>query len=58
MNQCENALVEFFRNDGHKLGWQGDAFGWTPEQTAIKAMKELLRINPTVSLPQIEVGLS
>lgn len=47
-----NELIQYFRNEGHRLGWQGDQYGWTPEQTAIKAMRELLRLHPMVALPQ------
>ena len=46
-------LVEFFRNEGHKLGFQGDVYGWTPEETAIEAMKYLLSISTNPVLSQL-----
>ena len=46
------ALIEFFRNEGASLGFNGDVEGWTPEQTAIDAMRELIRIKLALDLPQ------
>ena len=47
-------LVAFFRNDGHQIGKQGDACGWTPEETAVRAMRLLLKNDPTPVIPQGE----
>jgi hypothetical protein len=49
----QEALIEFFNNEGYRLGYQGDLYGWTPTQTAIVAMKELMKLEPMVALPQI-----
>lgn len=46
-------LVQFFRSqDGHWLAKQGGEWGWTPEHTAVVAMKELLAYRPHVILPR------
>lgn len=37
-------LVDFFRDEGAELGWEGDDKGWSPAETAIWAMKRLLRL--------------
>ena len=46
-------LVKFFRNEGSWLGTLGDENGWTPEQTAIAAMRKLLEMQRYPSLRQI-----
>lgn len=36
-------LVQFFRGEGYsRFGFNGDAQGWSPERTAIEAMREMM----------------
>lgn len=43
MKSEEDKLVEFFNSSaGYWLGKQGDAYGWTPAETAIRAIEYLL----------------
>ena len=42
MNEQLNELVQFFRDEGHFMGHQGDEEGWTPEHTAVLAMRKLM----------------
>lgn len=42
MNEKQK-LVNFFRNEGSYLGQFGDSCGWSPAETAIQVMRELLK---------------
>jgi len=37
-------LVQFFRGEGYsRFGWDGDSRGWSPERTAIEAMRTFMQ---------------
>jgi hypothetical protein len=39
-----NKLVEFFRKEGYmRFGLNGDNMGWSPAETAIRAMREYMQ---------------
>ena len=46
--ECRNELrklVEYLRGEGYAdYGWRGDEAGWSPVETAIRAMRELSAI--------------
>lgn len=42
INAEESKLVAWFRNEGKKLGDEGDYHNWSPAETAIRAMRRLL----------------
>ena len=42
MSEQLNELVQYFRNEGQFMGHQGDEEGWTPEHTAVLAMRKLM----------------
>jgi hypothetical protein len=43
VNVEEAKLVAWFRNEGKRLGDEGDYNNWTPAETAIHAMRRLLK---------------
>ncbi len=54
--QPKSRLVQFFRGEGYsRFGWNGDEMGWSPEQTAIEAMRELMRASPP-PIPNVPGG--
>lgn len=48
-------LVEFFRGEGYgRFGWNGDVQGWSPAETAIRAMLECVSLSMAVEMVKKE----
>jgi hypothetical protein len=53
MKNEEQKLVEFFRTEGSWLGNIGDDHHWSPAETAIQCMRELLKVDSFPYISQI-----